>query len=252
MEDKRLKNRKEFFNSVKDGRIDKEKCIVDLKNKKKHDMFRKKQMNINKKKSKNTNQDYKSLEVRVIIQEKIDHPLIKYQKHLKPIFPELYDSYPILLDDKLKGIKHCLSQEGLEKEAYLALIAFLRQTLCDGNQKTAERVFELHLFEIIMKFSRLLECPEMIHEVIWILTHLTSIEKTKFIDYLLQEEFQVISFLGKMINSEIPKIKENSIWCFCNLLAEKEKVFDDVLNTDLVHVWKKVLEKETISPTNLR
>jgi hypothetical protein len=226
--------------------------MVNLKQKKKHDMIRKKLTNINKKKSKNTNQDYKSLEVRVIIQEKIEHSLIKYQKHLKPIFPELYEGYPILLEDKLKGIKHYLSQEGLEKEAYLALIAFLRQTICDGNQKIAERVFELDLFEIVMKFSRSLEYPEMIHEVTWILTNLTSIEKTEFIDYLLQEEFQVIPFLGKMINSEIPKIKENSLWCFSNLLAEEEKVFDDVLNTDLVHVWEKELEKKTISPTNLR
>jgi hypothetical protein len=103
-----------------------------------------------------------------------------------------------------------------------------------------------------MKFSRALEYPEMIHEVTWILTNLTSIEKTEYIDYLLQDKFELIPFLGQMIKSEIPKIRENSFWCFSNLLAEQDKVFQAVMDTDLVHVWKEELEKERISPTNLR
>jgi hypothetical protein len=199
--------------------------MVQLRKKKKQDIFRRKRRIIAKEESKDENQEYISVESWVIVQEKSELTLIKYQKHLKVIFPKLYTNTPMSLDDRLKGIKHYLLQEGLEKEAYLALIALLRETICCGNPKTAERFFELNLFEIIMKFSRALEYPEMTTEVTWILTNLTSIEKTEFVDYLLDDKFEVIPFLGLMINSEIPEVKENSFWCFVNLLVEHEKVF---------------------------
>lgn len=42
MEDKRLEKRKEFFNPIKDGRIEREKYMVDLRKKKKQELFKSK------------------------------------------------------------------------------------------------------------------------------------------------------------------------------------------------------------------
>ena len=42
MEDKRLEKRKEFFNPVKDGKIEREKFMIDLRKKRKQELFRSK------------------------------------------------------------------------------------------------------------------------------------------------------------------------------------------------------------------
>jgi len=42
MEDKRLEKRKEFFDPVKDGRVEREKFMVDLRKKRKQEMFKNK------------------------------------------------------------------------------------------------------------------------------------------------------------------------------------------------------------------
>ena len=44
MEDKRLDKRKEFFNPVKDGKAEREKFMVDLRKKKKQELFRNKRI----------------------------------------------------------------------------------------------------------------------------------------------------------------------------------------------------------------
>jgi hypothetical protein len=57
MEDKRLEKRKEFFDPVKDGRIEREKYMVELRKKRKQDIFRKKRRIITKEESKDSKFD---------------------------------------------------------------------------------------------------------------------------------------------------------------------------------------------------
>lgn len=52
MEDKRLEKRKEFFDPVKDGRIEREKYMVELRKKRKQDIFKKKRRIITMEESK--------------------------------------------------------------------------------------------------------------------------------------------------------------------------------------------------------
>lgn len=103
-----------------------------------------------------------------------------------------------------------------------------------------------------MKFSRAVEYPEMMMEVTWILTNLTSIDNSKYIDHLLNKKFGVIPYLNEMLRSETKKVRENALWGFSNLLADHQKVYDDIMKTDLLSVWNEEIENDKIWIANLR
>ena len=91
MEDKRLDKRKEFFDPVKDGRIEREKYMVDLRKKRKQEMFKNKRMRRMHEESKAGGDEWITTEDgRSIPAKSADYPLKKYEHILKDVVPIIY------------------------------------------------------------------------------------------------------------------------------------------------------------------
>ena len=92
MEDKRLEKRKEFLNPVKDGKVKREKYMVDLRKKRKQEMFRSKRRIRICEESKDYEDGgvYKDEDGVIICSKKEGFPLKKYENELRDIVPVLY------------------------------------------------------------------------------------------------------------------------------------------------------------------
>ena len=93
MEDKRLEKRKEFLNPVKDGRGKREKYMVDLRKKRKQQMFKHKRMiRLEEETKENAEGTCSSNQNGVTYYRKREEfPLYKYKDDLKPVIPVLYE-----------------------------------------------------------------------------------------------------------------------------------------------------------------
>lgn len=98
MQDKRLEERKQFFDPVKDGRIEREKYMVELRKKHKQKLFHNKRMIRMQEESKGQGPGaYYENGTMTIISRNEDYPLYKYQKYLQPILPILYEDGVLLV-----------------------------------------------------------------------------------------------------------------------------------------------------------
>jgi hypothetical protein len=98
MEDKRLEERKKFLDPVKDGRQQREKYMVDLRKKRKQDMFKKKRT---LRMHEEVKGDIASGDGMLQTPEGMsftatrdDYPSIKYEKYLKNLVPIIYETKP--------------------------------------------------------------------------------------------------------------------------------------------------------------
>lgn len=91
MEDKILEKRKGFFNTVTDGKDKREKFMVDLRKKRKQQMFKNKRM-IRMQEESNDNKEgqYYSEDGVLVVSKSKDTALNKYHEFLYKACPELY------------------------------------------------------------------------------------------------------------------------------------------------------------------
>jgi hypothetical protein len=95
---------------------------------------------------------------------------------------------------------------------YLGLIAYLRELLCRGNTKVIENIIEAGLYPSICKMSTALEYEDLMVEITWVLTNLTSTEDLQIMDFMLDEQYGLVKYLGSMIKHPNLKVKEHALW----------------------------------------
>jgi len=75
---------------------------------------------------------------------------------------------------------------------------------------------------------------EIIFEISWILTNITSIDNSQLMEYILKPEYKLIDFLKRILSHKNKKIKEHSIWCLSNLLEGTENNYKIVFDTNII------------------
>ena len=86
---------------------------------------------------------------------------------------------------------------------------------------------------------------DLMFEITWILTNLTSSESVSVIDYITSESF-LFEFLNDMLQSENNKILENALWSFSNLVSEKQELMKTAIDTLLIETIQKQIEKDEV------
>lgn len=119
-------------------------------------------------------------------------------------------------------------------------MGFIRETLCKGNIAMVKKVFEADLFPLICKFSTATKYKDLMLEITWILTNITSSEDKEVINYILQEKFGVMAYLSEMIQHEDEKLKEHAIWCFANLMEGNTERIKQILETSLFETLSSI------------
>jgi len=97
-----------------------------------------------------------------------------------------------------------------------------------------------------MRMSTVDHFEEILLEITWILTNITSIDDTLIIEYILNSEYQLTDFLGRMLAHENLKIVEHSIWSLSNLMEGTENNFKIVFDTNIIEVIKNISEKQKV------
>ena len=86
---------------------------------------------------------------------------------------------------------------------------------------------------------------DLMFEITWILTNLTSSESVSVIDYITSESF-LFEFLNDMLQSENHKILENALWSFSNLMSEKQELMKTAIDTLLIETIQKQIDKDEV------
>ena len=86
---------------------------------------------------------------------------------------------------------------------------------------------------------------DLMFEITWILTNLTSSESVSVIDYITSESF-LFEFLNDMLQSENNKILENALWSFSNLVSEKQELMKTAIDTLLIETIQKQIDKDEV------
>ena len=149
-------------------------------------------------------------------------------------------------------MKEQLQDDKHELEVYIGLMGYIRETLCRGNVAMIKKVFEVDLFPLICKFARATEYRDLMIEITWILTNITSSEDKEVINYILQEKFEVISYLSDMIQQEDEKLKEHAIWCFANLMEGNTDRIKRILETPFFDILNSICLSDKVKLGTVR
>lgn len=154
---------------------------------------------------------------------------------------------------KLEAVKEQLSKEHEQKNVYLALFAYLREIMWKGNAAIIQKFCQVGLFETISKFFSASDHEDLMKEISWILTNLTSSEDKEVLDHIWQKEFGLLQLLYNLIHSSNYKLKEHGFWCCANLSSEKEQEkIGEFIKLDILPAINEVIEEEKVQMGLLR
>ena len=91
----------------------------------------------------------------------------------------------------MKAVKEALENDTYESKVYMGLCAYIREISCSGNSSSMHSILSVGLFPLIMKMSTVDHFEEMLIEITWILTNLTSMEENQVIEYILNPEYHL-------------------------------------------------------------
>lgn len=152
-------------------------------------------------------------------------------------------------------MKEQLSNNDFEREIYLALISYIRECLCKKEQVFNDLCLKLNMFPIILKFTKAKAYEDLMVELTWILTNITSSSDSDVIislmDPSLNGGYDVPNFLIEMVKIDNSKLKEHSLWTFANLIAEENQEFmKKVSESIVISEISKIIEQDH-APVNL-
>ncbi|CAI2364863.1 unnamed protein product [Moneuplotes crassus] len=252
MEDKRLEKRKEFLNPVKDGRVKREKYMVELRKKRKQDMFRaKRRIRV----STGEESPHMKVDDDGTIEKvgKLAEYIQDYAEILQTICPILFEKEADL-SDKLKEVKKLLGMDCHDRKTYIALCSYLRHLSSKDPDKYAVFIIREELYPQIMKIASAHHVLDLMLEITWILTNLSSCEDKNITEYLCGEEFGLIKYCHAMVGQEDLKIVEHAIWILNNLMAGDDAPFEQIFGTGsgLFEAIEKLCDRSQIPLCMLR
>ncbi|CAI2364503.1 unnamed protein product [Moneuplotes crassus] len=252
MEDKRLEKRKEFLNPVKDGRSKREKYMVDLRKKRKQQIFRAKRKIELSEEHKKESLRLSITEEGTITQTKKSSGMMKeYAEVLYNICPALFEDDK-KLTDKLGVVKAALECNEFDGQTYIALCCYIRVITMTENVMFTEAIIGAGLFPVIMKMAEADSVESLMLELTWIIANLTAIENKELLDYILTEDYGLIKHLSNMINHKNIKIVEHAFWAMANLMVGDDAPFQDIFTTNIFDVVGDYLNNSKLPLSLLR
>lgn len=118
-----------------------------------------------------------------------------------------------------------------------------------------EKFCQAGLFETISKFFSATDHEDLIAEISWILTNLSSTEDSNVVEHLWRKEFGLIQLLSFLIHSSNSRIQENGLWCWANFFSDKTEDqgrMEEILKIDIMAVVSELIENERLQMWILR
>ena len=120
------------------------------------------------------------------------------------------------------------------------MLGYIREVLWRGGQKNIEKVIAADLFPFICKFMDAMEHTEIMVEVTWILTNISSWEDTSIMDFILNNDFKLIEYSLQMIWSDSAKVKEQALWTLANIMGDNQKAIEKIIFSVDVDFLKEI------------
>ena len=244
MEDKRLENRKKFFDPVVDKRSEREKFMVSLRKKHKQEMFMKKrqlyyQQSINQTPQTSTSSDM----------EKDDDTInfVSFKESMVNIDSRLY-SDSISIVDTICILKENLLSENMTDNFYRMNLSYLRRMIGEDPENVIPVFYEESLMNVVFEFMmKTLDDRRYVTEITWILSGLFSTEELKIATHFADSKYKVMSYVHDVLEKYQTDscIVSNLIYLWSNYALEPT-IRDDIFYTNFIAVLKEIGTREHV------
>jgi hypothetical protein len=145
-------------------------------------------------------------------------------------------------------VKIALQSSEHAVDAYTGLMAYLRECLSTGNDDVLEKFMNSGLFPEVMRISIASNIPDLTFEISWMLTNITCAKDNLIMKEILHKDLGLLNYLDILLQSEITKEKEHSLWCMSNILGSGEEYFEPIFtNTCLLDKLMELVGEEKLS-----
>ncbi|CAI2362657.1 unnamed protein product [Moneuplotes crassus] len=230
MEDLKSKQRREFLNTVKDRKADREKYMTSLRKQVKQEIFRKKRV---------MNKELRNLEEEAQ-QKKI------FEETCKATNPKILD--PTTTPEEALGmITETLKEPGKDAVIYEGLIKVLNELLIEHSATIIPEVIRVGTMEALSPFYEyVFEIPEnhrkesIIFHFCGIISNAFTTDDESYLEYLISNDLKILEFLNKCLNEY-----SNDDWMLCDILFPLNNILGSpsireyVHQTDYLEILKK-------------
>jgi hypothetical protein len=127
-------------------------------------------------------------------------------------------------------------------------MAHLKGILSTGSEDVLNKFMISGLYPEVMKISKATNIPDLTYEISWMLTNITSSRDNAIMKEILHKDYGLLEYLDTILQSEVCKIKEHSIWSLANILGSGDEYFEMVFtNTTLLDTLIELINEEKVS-----
>ena len=146
-------------------------------------------------------------------------------------------------------MKECLGREDLTAGVYIGLIAYIRYESAKDSKTSMKILFRSGLFPLIIKMSTATSLEQMMVEITWLMTNITSVEDDEdIINEILKPKYKLFEYLEEMMNYKNDKVVEHAIWSLTNLVEENDNErFRLIFQTGIIDILKGQINNEVMA-----
>lgn len=113
------------------------------------------------------------------------------------------------------------------------------------NKQYPKAIISGDIFPVIMEMATATAVVDLMIEITWILSNLTSLEDDNVIEYILTPDFNLLGYLGEMLNYDQAKVKEHAIWSLSNLISSNNSPFEKIFGTGIIDHVSEIVSTPT-------